>query len=209
MPVLGSALCCGSHPDTDHSGQYTSHRTQEVEHNTLVYTLDITSKILAPSTSAAEQSAAVTAPPGQTCPHGLTLVWLGWVQHAEPHPEPQLHPTGPPELALPLSTNPTEPQPSLHSSLPHSALPGPARYMHAITGQRFVLRICPVDCRLWCMQLHHCIINAIRLSSLDRTPQAMLVSASCVVHPALKHTTCHDASGASLHALTHLTSPAG
>ncbi len=137
MLVPGSASCCGSHPGTDHSEQYTSHRTQ-VRHDTLVYTLDMESKMLAPNTSAAKQSAAVTAPPGQTCLHGLTLVWLGWVQQAGPHPEPQLHPqllTGPPELALPLSTNPTGPQPSPHSSLPHSVLPGPARYMHVITGQ--------------------------------------------------------------------------
>ncbi len=120
----------------------------------------------APSTSAAELSAAVTAPQGQTCPHGLTLVWLGWAQQAGPHPEPQLHPqllTGPPELALPLSTDPTEPQPSPHSSLPHSALPGPARYMHVMTGLHkvFVLCMCRLDCQLWCMQLHHCSINAI------------------------------------------------
>jgi len=93
----------------------------------------------APSTSAAELSAAVTAPQGQTCPHGLTLVWLGWAQQAGPHPEPQLHPqllTGPPELAWPLSTDPTEPQPSPHSSLPHSVLPEPARHMRVMLGPK-------------------------------------------------------------------------
>ncbi len=139
MSVFGSASCCQSHPGTDHSVQYISHRTQEVRHDTVVYILDMKSKMLAPSTSAAELSAAVKATPGQTCPHGLTPVWLGWVQQAGVHPEPQLHPqllTGPPELALPLSTNPTEPQPSPHSSLPRSVLPEPARHMHVMTGQK-------------------------------------------------------------------------
>ncbi|KAA6427829.1 MAG: hypothetical protein FRX49_02492 [Trebouxia sp. A1-2] len=61
----------------------------------------------------------------------VVMHMLGWGQQAGPHPEPQLHPqllTGPPELALPLSTNPTKPQPSPHSSLPHSVLPEPASW---------------------------------------------------------------------------------
>ena len=113
----------------------TSHRTHS-RPITILHCLGMSSTAAAivakrhytPSTSAVRQSAGVTAHPGRTFPHDQTPEWLGWGLMADPPGPPGLlsqHQNDPPVLALPLSTDPTKPPPSPHSSLPHSALPVP------------------------------------------------------------------------------------